>query len=144
MKKIGFIGMGVMGTSMVRNLMKSGYELSIYTRTKNKAEALVNEGAIWNSSIKECVSKCDVVMTMVGYPKDVEEVYFGKEGILKSCQKGTFLIDMTTTSPKLSIKIFEEAKKLELFALDAPVSGGGCWCKECNIIYYGRGRKRSI
>ncbi len=124
MKTIAFIGIGVMGKSMARNLMKKGYEVSIYTRTKEKAEDIISEGAKWYDTIAECVSDKDAVITMVGYPKDVEEVYFGDKAIISSAKKGAYLIDMTTTSPKLSVRIYNEAKTLGKFALDAPVSGG--------------------
>jgi len=124
MKNIGFIGVGVMGKSMVRNLMKAGFNLSVYTRTPEKAAEVVQEGAKWCASVAECVAGQDAVITIVGYPKDVEEVYFGEKGILENAKPGAYLIDMTTTSPKLSVKIYEEAKKRGMFALDAPVSGG--------------------
>ncbi|MSA04037.1 NAD-binding protein [Lactonifactor sp. BIOML-A3] len=124
MKKIGFIGIGVMGKGMARNLMKAGYELTVYTRTKEKAADLIREGAQWRDTIAECVREQEAVITMVGYPKDVEEVYFSKRGILANAAKGAYLIDMTTTSPKLSVRINMEAVKRGLKALDAPVSGG--------------------
>lgn len=129
MKSIGFIGIGVMGKHMVRNLMKNGYEVSIYSRTKSKAKEVIEEGAIWCDDIKSCVKNKDVVITIVGYPKDVEEVYFGGNGIIENSNKGTILIDMTTTSPKLSERIYEEGMKKGLLALDAPVSGGDIGAK---------------
>ena len=97
MKTIAFIGIGVMGKSMARNLMKKGYEVSVYTRTKEKAQDIVSEGAQWCDTIPACVADKDAVITMVGYPKDVEEVYFGENGILANAKKGAYLIDMTTT-----------------------------------------------
>jgi len=124
MNKIGFIGVGVMGKSMVLNLMKHGFEVSIYARNKDKVEDVINSGAIWCESIAKCAKDKDAVITIVGYPKDVEEVYFGENGILENSNKGTYLIDMTTTSPKLAIKLYEEATKRELHSLDAPVTGG--------------------
>lgn len=124
MKKIGFIGVGVMGKPMVRNLIKSGFELSVYTRTKSKVADLLAEGVRWYDTAAQCAAGQDAVITMVGYPKDVEEVYFGENGILKNADKGTFLIDMTTTDPSLSVRIFEAAAQQDLHALDAPVSGG--------------------
>lgn len=127
MKTVGFIGIGVMGTSMVRNLIKAGFELSIYTRTKSKAESLISEGANWCDSVDECVKGKDAVITIVGYPKDVEQVYFGdanSNGILKSAKKNAYIIDMTTTEPQQAVKIYNSAKALGLHALDAPVSGG--------------------
>lgn len=124
MKKLGFIGVGVMGKSMVYNLMKHGFEVSIYARNKEKVEDVINKGAIWCESIAECARDKDAIITIVGYPKDVEEVYFGEAGILNNAKAGAYLIDMTTTSPKLSVRIYEEAKEKVLRALDAPVSGG--------------------
>ncbi|NCB92129.1 MAG: NAD(P)-dependent oxidoreductase [Clostridia bacterium] len=124
MKKIGFIGTGVMGKSMVRNLQKAGYELSVYNRTREKAEELIKEGAVWCETPASCAKGKDAVITIVGYPKDVEEVYFGTDGVFEGADPGTYLIDMTTTSPQLSVKIYEEGKKRGLHVLDAPVSGG--------------------
>lgn len=129
LKKIGFIGVGIMGKSMVRNLMKAGYEVSIYTRTKSKVEDVIAEGAVWCDTVADCSKGKDVVITIVGYPKDVEEVYFGENGILENADKGTYLIDMTTTSPKLDQQIYEEAKKRGLHGLDAPVTGGDSGAK---------------
>lgn len=124
MKKIGFIGTGVMGKSMIRNLQKAGYELYIYNRTKEKAAELIAEGAVWCENPGECAKDRDAVITIVGYPKDVEEVYFGENGILDQANRGTYLIDMTTTSPKLSAKIYAAGRERGLHVLDAPVSGG--------------------
>lgn len=122
--KIGFIGVGVMGGPMVLNLMKKGFDVSIYTRTKSKAECVIAAGAHWCDTIADCAAGRDVVITIVGYPKDVEEVYFSEKGILNSADKGTVLIDMTTTSPRLSERIYAAAKEKGMTALDAPVSGG--------------------
>ncbi|MDO4289187.1 MAG: NAD(P)-dependent oxidoreductase [Eubacterium sp.] len=122
--KIGFIGVGVMGKSMVRNLMKKGFDVSIYTRTKAKAEDIIAEGAQWCDTVAACAAGRDAVITMVGYPKDVEEVYFGDGDIICNAAAGSYIIDMTTTSPKLSEKIAAAAEAKGLRALDAPVSGG--------------------
>ena len=122
--KIGFIGVGVMGGPMVLNLMKKGFDVSIYTRTKSKAEGVIAAGAHWCDTIADCAAGRDVVITIVGYPKDVEEVYFSEKGILNNADKGTVLIDMTTTSPRLSERIYAAAKEKGMTALDAPVSGG--------------------
>ena len=122
--KIGFIGVGVMGGPMVLNLMKKGFEVAIYTRTKEKAQYVIDAGAVWCDTVAEAAKGRDAVITIVGYPKDVEEVYFGDAGIIANADKGTVLIDMTTTSPKLSQKIYAAAKDAGLTALDAPVSGG--------------------
>ena len=122
--KIGFIGVGVMGGPMVLNLMKKGFDVSVYTRTKSKAQAVLDAGAHWCDTVAEAAKGRDVVITIVGYPKDVEEVYFGERGIIENADTGTVLIDMTTTSPRLSQRIYTEAAKKGLPALDAPVSGG--------------------
>lgn len=125
MKKIGFIGAGVMGKPMVRNLLKAGYEVAIYSRTRAKlTEFLEETGAEWCDSIAQCASGRDAVITMVGYPKDVESVYFGDGGVLASADAGAYLVDMTTTDPRLSVRIHEAGQARGLRTLDAPVSGG--------------------
>ena len=130
MKKIGFIGVGIMGKSMVRNLMKAGYEVHIYARTKEKVEDVISEGAVFYDSIADCVKDRDAVITIVGFPQDVEEVYFDSGNILDSASPGTYLIDMTTTSPMLSEKIYEEGTKRGFHVLAAPVTGGDTGAKE--------------
>ncbi|MDQ0243937.1 3-hydroxyisobutyrate dehydrogenase [Bacillus fengqiuensis] len=122
--KVGFIGTGVMGKSMARHLMKAGYEVSVYTRTKEKAMDLLEEGAIWKENAAELASEADIIITMVGYPRDVEEVYLGEYGLLNYAKPGTYFIDMTTSTPTLAKRIYEEAKKRNMYSLDAPVSGG--------------------
>lgn len=129
MKKIGFIGLGIMGKSMTRNLMKAGYELHIYARTKTKVEDVISEGAVFHETAGECAKASEAVITIVGYPKDVEEVYFGENGILGNAGPGTYVIDMTTSSPKLAKKIYDAAKEKGLHALDAPVTGGDTGAK---------------
>ena len=129
MKNIGFVGVGIMGKSMVRNLMKAGYELHIYARTKSKVEDVISEGAVYHDTVGDCASNVDVMISIVGYPKDVEEVYFGEKGILNSAKEGTFVIDMTTSSPKLAKKIYDAAKEKGLHAMDAPVTGGDTGAK---------------
>ncbi|MFC4184482.1 NAD(P)-dependent oxidoreductase [Saccharococcus thermophilus] len=130
MKTIGFIGLGVMGKSMARNLLKAGYPLLVYTRTKEKAKDLIEEGAVWKETVAQLAKESDIVITMVGYPKDVEEVYFGEEGILANVKEGTYVIDMTTSTPSLAEKIYQAAKERNVHALDAPVSGGDIGAKE--------------
>ncbi len=121
---IAFIGIGVMGRGMVANLLKAGNDVQVYSRRRESAQEVVAQGAVWHDSIKGCVREADVVITMVGFPKDVEEVYFGQGGIILSAKPGATLIDMTTTSPKLAERIYSVAKEKGLQALDAPVSGG--------------------
>ena len=143
MKTIGFIGVGVMGKSMVRNLMKNGFEVSIYARTKAKVTDVLAEGALWCDSIAQCAQGKDAVITIVGYPKDVEEVYFGQGGILENASAGCVLIDMTTTSPQLSVKIEQAAKEKGLKALDAPVSGGDVGAKNGTLSIMVGGEKET-
>ncbi|PUE64914.1 oxidoreductase [Arcobacter lacus] len=144
MKKIAFIGVGVMGKFMVSNLLKNGFEVSIYARNKSKVEDSIKEGAIFCESIKECVQNKDAIITIVGYPKDVEEVYLSQEGIINSASQNSYLIDMTTTTPTLSVKIHEEAKKKNLKALDAPVSGGDIGAKNATLSIMVGGEKEDF
>lgn len=144
MKKIGFIGVGIMGKSMVRNLRKAGYEVAIYTRTKAKAQDVIAEGAVWCDTAAECAKGCDVVITIVGYPKDVEEVYFGDNGIIANADPGTYVIDMTTTSPRLAVRIWEEAEKAGLHAVDAPVTGGDTGAKAGTLTILAGGKKEDF
>jgi 3-hydroxyisobutyrate dehydrogenase len=132
-KTIGFIGLGVMGKSMARNLLKAGYPLIVYTRTKEKAADLLNEGAVWKETIAALAKEADVIITMVGYPHDVEEVYFGDDGIIENAKEGTYLIDMTTSTPSLAERIYEAAKAKKMHALDAPVSGGDIGAREARL-----------
>ncbi|MPL66136.1 2-hydroxy-3-oxopropionate reductase [bioreactor metagenome] len=144
MKKIAFIGVGVMGKFMVSNLLKNGFEVSIYARNKAKVEDSIKEGAIFCESIKKCVQNKDAIITIVGYPKDVEEVYLSQDGIINSASQNSYLIDMTTTTPTLSFKIHEEAKKKNLKALDAPVSGGDIGAKNATLSIMVGGEKEDF
>ena len=129
MKKIGFIGVGIMGKSMVRNLMRARFELHIYARTRKKVEDVISEGAFFHESIADCVKDCEAVITIVGFPKDVDEVYFSAGNILESAKPGAYLIDMTTTSPALAEKLYTEGMKMGFHVLDAPVTGGDTGAK---------------
>lgn len=124
MQRIGWIGVGIMGKSMARNLMKRGYEVHIYARHPEKTADIVAEGAVFHDTIGGCVRASEVVITMVGFPQDVEEVYFTPGNILDSAAEGTVLIDMTTTSPTLARRIAQEGFARGLRVLDAPVTGG--------------------
>lgn len=127
---IGFIGTGVMGRGMASHLINAGYPVYVYNRTKEKAQELLEKGAKWADSPKEIAAKANVVITIVGYPKDVEEVYLGEEGLIRNGKENTYLIDMTTSKPSLAKKIYDEAKKKGMHALDAPVSGGDIGARE--------------
>lgn len=115
---------------MVKNLLKAGYPVQVFNRSKDKAKALEKDGAVFQNTIADLAQNSDVIITMVGYPEDVEEVYFGSEGIFENAKPGTYLIDMTTTSPKLSKAIEAQAKIDGLYALDAPVTGGDKGARE--------------
>ena len=121
MTKIGFIGIGVMGKGMVNNLIKSNYKLNVYNRTPEKAKQLTSIGAIFTSTIQECVRDVDYIITIVGMPSDVEEVY---KDIFKYAKKGSVAIDMTTSSPTLAMDLYNKGLEKEISVLDAPVSGG--------------------
>ena len=133
MKKIGFIGTGIMGAAMAGHLMKAGFEVSVYNRTKSKAEGLLAQGAKWCATAGECAENQDVVITIVGYPKDVEETYLGKDGIVAKAAPGTYLVDMTTSSPVLAEKIAVAAATKGLHAVDAPVTGGDKGAKNATL-----------
>lgn len=130
---IGFIGTGVMGSSMAHHLLKAGHPLHVYTRTKKKAEPLIEEGAIWEDSVAELAKKVEIVITIIGTPKDVEEVYFGEDGLIENAKPGTYLVDMTTSKPSLAIEIYERAKEKGIHALDAPVSGGDVGARNAKL-----------
>ena len=144
MKRIGFIGVGIMGKSMVRNLMKHGFELHIYARTRSKVEDVISEGAVFHESIRELVPDCDAVITIVGFPPDVEEVYFGGDGILANARQGAYLIDMTTSSPSLAVRIFEEGTAKGLHVLDAPVTGGDTGARNGTLSILAGGRREDF
>ena len=141
---LGFIGTGVMGSSMAGHLLDAGNEVHVYNRTKSKAEKLIEKGAVWEDSPAELASKCNIIFTIVGYPKDVEEVYLGKNGLLESAAKGSLLIDMTTSSPKLAFRLWETADVLGISVLDAPVTGGDRGAKEAILTILVGGLKKDF
>ena len=144
MKTIGFIGVGIMGKSMVRNLMKAGYEVHIFARTRGKAEDVIAEGAVFHDSIADCVKERDAVITIVGFPKDVEEVYFDAGNILDSAKAGAYLIDMTTTSPMIAEEIYKEGTQRGFHVLDAPVTGGDTGAKAGTLSILVGGEKEDF
>ena len=132
-EKIGFIGTGVMGNSMAFHLMRAGYDVHLYTRTKSKAENLLEHGAVWEESVADLAQHTDIIITMIGTPQDVESVYFGAEGILENARANAYVIDMTTSKPSLAKKIYDAAKEKNIHALDAPVSGGDIGAREASL-----------
>jgi|SRR5690625_2493096 len=132
-KKIGFIGTGVMGKSMAEHLLNAGYKLHIFTRTKAKANDLIENGATWENSIADVAKNSDIIITMIGTPQDVENVYFGEQGLINNAKAHSYLVDMTTSKPSLAKEIFTKAKSKDIYALDAPVSGGDIGAKEARL-----------
>ncbi len=131
---IAFIGTGVMGRSMAGHLQKAGHTLHVYNRTKEKAAALIEAGATWHDTAGSAAAAADAVITIVGFPADVEATYLGAGGVVERAKPGTLLIDMTTSSPALAVKIAAAAKARGQSALDAPVSGGDLGAKEARLV----------
>jgi len=130
---VGFIGLGIMGRSMAGHLLAAGHRLHVYNRSRDKADELVARGAIWQATPGEVAAHADVVITMVGYPHDVEEVYLSADGIVARARAGAILIDMTTSSPALAARIAAAAAERGIRALDAPVSGGDIGAREAKL-----------
>ena len=130
---VGFIGIGVMGRSMAGHLLSAGHPITLYSRTRGKAEELLSRGARWAATPAEAAASSEAVITMVGFPTDVEQVYFGPDGILGAAKPGSLLLDMTTSSPALAVRIFEAAAARGCTALDAPVSGGDVGAREARL-----------
>jgi 3-hydroxyisobutyrate dehydrogenase len=122
--RIGWIGTGVMGSSMCGHLIDAGFSATVYTRTKSKAEGLIAKGAAWGDSPKAVAEVSDVVFAIVGFPNDVREVMLGENGAVAGASSGAVLVDMTTSDPSLAVEIYEAAKAIGATSIDAPVSGG--------------------
>ena len=131
--RIGWIGTGVMGSSMCGHLMDKGFEATVYNRTKDKAEGLIKKGAKWADSPKKVAENSDVIFAIVGFPQDVREVFLGEDGALAGAAKGSILVDMTTSEPSLAEEIAETAKAKGVHSVDAPVSGGDVGAKEARL-----------
>lgn len=131
--RIGWIGTGVMGNSMCGHLMKAGFAATIYSRTKEKSQALLDQGAAWAATPKEVAEKSDVIFAIVGFPRDVREVFLGAQGALAGSKAGNVLVDMTTSDPSLAVEIYGAAKAKGVHAIDAPVSGGDVGAKNAAL-----------
>ena len=131
--KIGFVGTGVMGASMAGHLLAAGHDLVVHNRTRERAEDLLARGARWAASAGEAAEDREVVFTIVGFPKDVEEIYLGEGGIVSKAARGTILVDMTTSRPDLAVRIAEAAAARGVDAMDAPVSGGDVGAREARL-----------
>ena len=140
--KIAWIGTGVMGESMAGHLMDAGHELFVYNRTKSKTDNLVKHGATLLNEVKDAPKFADVVFTIVGYPKDVEEVYLGENGLITTAKKGQVFVDMTTSSPTLAEKISNEFLKVGAYALDLPVTGGDVGARNATLSIMAGGDKK--
>jgi len=132
-ERIGWIGTGVMGAAMCGHLLKAGYPMAVHNRTKSKADELVKNGAAWCDTPRQAAEQSDIVCSIVGYPEDVEEVYFGETGILAGMKSGGIVVDMTTSEPILAERIYKDAAEKGIEALDAPVSGGDVGAKEARL-----------
>ncbi|MCB2174138.1 NAD(P)-dependent oxidoreductase [bacterium] len=131
--KLGWIGTGVMGNAICGHLIDAGHQLSVYNRTKSKADNLVTNGAVWCSSPREVANNSNIVFSIVGFPPDVESVLLGENGVLAGARPGMVMVDMTTSSPELARTVSEEAGKRSVSALDAPVSGGDVGAREATL-----------
>ncbi|MEX2091327.1 MAG: NAD(P)-dependent oxidoreductase [Pirellulales bacterium] len=122
--RVGWIGTGVMGRSMCGHVLDAGYQATVYSRTKSKADALVARGARWADSPRDVAAASDVVFSIVGHPEDVREVFVGDNGVLAGANAGSVIVDMTTSQPALAVEIAAAAAQRGVASVDAPVSGG--------------------
>lgn len=127
--RVGWIGTGVMGSSMVSHLMKAGFAATVYSRTRAKADDLVSRGAAWAESPRAVAENSDIIFSIVGFPADVREVVLGEQGALAGCRPGCVLVDMTTSDPSLAVEIYDVARSRDVASVDAPVSGGDVGAK---------------
>ncbi len=130
---VGFIGIGVMGNSMARHILNAGYPLHVHSRTYAKAQKLCSQGAVWHETVAHLAKQCQVIITMVGFPTDVESIYLGNGGIFENARPGTITIDMTTSRPDLAISLYNQGKKAGTHCLDAPVTGGDIGAKNASL-----------
>lgn len=142
--KIGFIGTGVMGTGIINNLLQHREEVLIYNRTKAHAQAVIDNGATWVDSPAELTQQVDIVMTMVGFPKDVKDIYYGEQGILQNAHQGQYLIDLTTSEPILAQEIANDGAKKGAHVLDVPVSGGDIGAKNGTLTLMIGGQEADV
>ncbi len=131
--RIGWIGTGVMGSSMCGHLIDKGFSATVYTRSRDKAQGLLDKGAAWADSPKAVAEQSDVIFAIVGFPADVREVFLGESGALAGAAAGSVLVDMTTSEPSLAVEIYEAAKAKGVHSVDAPVSGGDVGAKEARL-----------
>jgi len=131
--RLGWIGTGVMGSSMCGHLMAAGFSTTVTSRTRSKAEPLLAKGAKWAATPREVAAASDIVFSIVGYPSDVREVMLGEQGALAGAKTGDVLVDMTTSQPSLAEEIAQRAAVRGVHSIDAPVSGGDIGAREARL-----------
>jgi 3-hydroxyisobutyrate dehydrogenase len=131
--RIGWVGTGVMGASMCGHLLAAGFSATVFNRTRDKAQRLLDQGARWADGPKAVAEASDVIFSMVGYPADVREVILGPSGVLAGCSPGKIVVDMTTSQPSLAVQIAQAAAARGVHAIDAPVSGGDVGAREARL-----------
>ena len=131
--RVGWIGTGVMGASMCGHLLRAGFHVTVYNRTKKKAQPLIDQGAQWVDSPIQVAKKSDVIFSIVGHPSDVRQTILGENGVLRGCKPGDVVVDMTTSQPSLAKEIYQQASLQQVFSLDAPVSGGDKGAREATL-----------
>jgi len=144
---VTFIGTGIMGSRMAEHLIANGHSLHVHNRTRKKADPLLKKGAVWHDTPESAAAASDTVITMLGLPSDVEQVYFGQagaEGVLAASKPGSLLIDMTTSSPRLAERISHAAEERGIATLDAPVSGGDVGAREASLVIMVGGRQEAF
>lgn len=142
--RTGWIGTGVMGSAMAKHLLDADFPVTVYTRTRSKAQELVDAGAQWADTPKDVAQNSDIVFSIVGYPSDVEKVILGEEGVLKGLRKGGIICDMTTSSPELAAEIAMRATSVGCFSLDAPVTGGDVGAKNATLSIFAGGDENAF
>ena len=131
--RLGWVGTGVMGSSMCGHLIAKGFTLTVYNRSRAKAQPLLDRGAAWANSPRLVAQQSDVVFAIVGFPRDVREVFLGADGIVAGSKAGNIVVDMTTSEPSLAVEIYQAAKPRGVYAIDAPVSGGDIGAREARL-----------
>jgi 3-hydroxyisobutyrate dehydrogenase len=131
--RVGWIGTGVMGRWMCQHVMTKGYQATVFNRSRDKAQPLLDAGAAWGETPKAVADRSDVVFAIVGFPPDVRQVFLGPQGALAGCKPGSVLVDMTTSDPSLAVEIYQAAKAKSVGSVDAPVSGGDVGAKNAAL-----------
>ena len=142
--RIGWIGTGVMGSSMCGHLLEAGHEATVFNRTRARAEPLLGKGAAWAGSPAEVAAASEIVFTMVGFPADVREVVLGENGALSAAAPGSALVDMSTSEPSLAVEIYEAARARDVQSVDAPVSGGDVGARNATLSIMAGGDREAF